>query len=55
MKHYLINLGAGITRNIIAASPFDAIRTALDTLTLAEQVTITGAGIRISARPVART
>ncbi len=52
MTHYLVTLGVGITRNVIASSPFEAIRVALGTLTLSEQSVITVGGFRIVTKPV---
>lgn len=55
MRHYLVSLGHGIRRNVIAASAFEAIRHALGTLTLDEQMIVTVDQIRIKAEPVRRT
>lgn len=54
MKHYLVNLGHGVRRNVIARTTFDAIRCALTTLTLAEQMLVTVDGIHIKAEPVSK-
>lgn len=54
MKHYLVNLGHGVRCNVIAMTTFDAIRSALNTLTLAEQMLVTVDGIRIKAEPVSK-
>lgn len=52
MKHYLVNLGHGIHRNVIASSTFEAIRHALGSLTLDEQMLVTIDRISIKAEPV---
>jgi len=54
MTHYLVTLGHGIRRNVIAKTTFEAIRSALSTLTIDEQVLVTIDLIRIKAEPVRR-
>lgn len=50
MKIYLILFGHGITRHIIARDPFEALRTALGTLTIVDQMVITTTEFRITCK-----
>lgn len=54
IRHYLVTLGHGIHRNVIATSSFEAIRIALDALTISDQMLVTIDLIRITAKPARR-
>ena len=54
MKNYIVTLGRGIQRNVIAAHAFAAIRTALGTLSISEQAQVIVRNMRIKAEPARR-